>query len=364
MIKAQQALSKFVSDNEFIVAIVLSLMIIIVGVGIGWENNKIVPISTGKVAHYTAEPNNPLSFMSEWDGPNYLHIAQYGYTNKVEANFFPLYPLAVRLVHTFIKSLVDSALIVSWICFVGATYFYIKIIKLLYKLKDNIEAIRGVLFFLLFPTSVFLIATYTEALFAFLALGAIYYAVRKKYVPAALFTMLSTATHITGLFVVVLIGMILLEKGIKPLKIVASMLVGTLGLVAYMIYQKAKFNNALAFIEAQKKHNWISLTPGHFASIFVNLNGLFIILLLISALYWWRRRKSFSIYSLLFASIIFIGGKDLGGLGRYSLMAFPLQFMLYDYFRDKKAAYPIVICLSAILWTFFTLRYAGGYTGG
>jgi hypothetical protein len=38
--------------------------------------------------------------------------------------------------------------------------------------------------------------------------------------------------------------------------------------------------------------------------------------------------------------------------------------MLYDYFRDKKVGYPVVAVLSAILWTFFMLRYAGGYTGG
>lgn len=364
MQKAQRALFKGISTNELFLAILLALMIIIIGVGLGWENNKIVPVSTAKLAHYTLEPNNRLSFMSDWDGPNYLNIAQNGYTNKIQANFFPLYPLSVRLVHTVVKSLVDSGLIVSWLCFTGAIYFYLKIIKKLYKLPDNLEAIRGVLFFILFPTSVFLIATYTEALFAFLALGAIYYALQKKYVPAALFAMFCTATHLTGLFVVVLIGMLLWEKKVKPLKIAATMVVGSLGLLAYMIYQKVKFNNAFAFVDAQKNHSWISLTPAHLASIFINLNGLFIFLLFISAWYWWRRRKSFSIYSLLFASIVLVAGNDLGGIGRYSLMAFPLQFMLYEYFRDKKVAYPLIITLSAIFWTFCTLRYAGGYTGG
>ena len=364
MQKAQQALLTYVSKHELVLAILLALLMIVVGVGLGWENNKLVPVSTGSIAHYNLEPHNRLSFMSDWDGPDYINIAQNGYINKDQANFFPLYPLAIRLVHTVISSLLDSALIVSWLCFVGATYFYLKIIKHLYKLKDNLEAVRGVLFFILFPTAVFLMATYTEALFAFLSLGAIYYALQKKYIPAALLAMLATATHLTGLFVVALIAMLLWEKRVSLLKIATTAVVGSLGLITYMIYQAYKFNNAFAFVSAQKKHNWISLTPEHFASIFVNFNGIFILLLLISVVYWWNRRKSFSIYSLLYACILIIAGKDLGGIGRYTLMAFPLQFMLYEYFRDKKVGYPLILALSAILWTFFTLRYAGGYTGG
>jgi Gpi18-like mannosyltransferase len=302
--------------------------------------------------------------MSDWDGPLYLDIAHRGYTNKIEANFFPLYPLTVRFVHTFIDSLVDSGLLVAWACLVGAIYFYLKIIKQLYGIKDTMEAVRGALFFILFPTGIFLIATYTESLFAFLALGAIYFALRKKYIPAGLFAMLSTATHVDGIFVVLLIGMLLAEKQVRAIKIAASMAIGILGLVSYMIWQKIKYNNPLEFIIAQKNHSWLNFDATHLATVFGSFNGLFILLLLVSVVYWWPRRKSFSIYSLLYASIVFISGRDLGGIGRYTLVAFPLQFMLYDYFRNKKVGYPLIIALSAILWTFFTLRYAGGYTGG
>lgn len=364
MREAPRAVFRGKHVNDLVLAVLLALLIIIIGVGLGWENNKIVPVNSAASAHYNLEPNNRLSFMSEWDGPNYLNIATNGYTSKNEANFFPLYPLAIRAVHSLIKSWLDSALAVSWLCFMGTIYFYLKIIKHLYKLKDSLEALRGALFFILFPTGVFLIATYTEALFALLALGAIYYALQKKYILASLFALLSTATHVTGVFVVLLIAMLLWENRVKPLKILASMVIGSLGIVSYMIYQAHKFGNALAFISAQKKHNWLSFTPAHFASVFLNLNGIFILLLLISIVYWWSRRKSFSVYSALFACIIFVAGKDLGGIGRYTLMAFPLQIMLYDYFRDKKVGYPLVLALSAILWTFFTLRYAGGYTGG
>ena len=302
--------------------------------------------------------------MSDWDGPIYLNLAAHGYQSNIQANFFPLYPLVVRFVHTFVSSLLDSALLVSWVCFAGATYFYLKIIKHMYKIKDNLEAVRGALFFILFPTSVFFIATYTESLFALLALGALYYATRKKYIPAALLAMLCTATHADGVFVVIVIACLLLEEHVKPLKVAATAVVGFLGIAAYMLWQQIKFHNPLEFVAAQKHHSWLNVSPSHLSSIFVSFDGLFIILLLISIGYWWRKRKSFALYSLLYACIIFISGKDLSGIGRYSLVAFPLQFMLYDYFRDKKVGYPVVAVLSAILWTFFMLRYAGGYTGG
>jgi hypothetical protein len=45
-------------------------------------------------------------------------------------------------------------------------------------------------------------------------------------------------------------------------------------------------------------------------------------------------------------------------------MAFPAQFMLYEYFRDKKVMYPIVVAFFGICWAYFTLQYAGGFVGG
>jgi Gpi18-like mannosyltransferase len=361
--KAKVLLKRLVG-NEFLIALVVGIALISVCVFLGWENNKVIPVNPAPSAHYNLEPNNPLKFLSNWDGPNYLSIAKNGYTNKNEANFFPLYPLLIRAVHVIIPSLLDSGLIVAWCCLIGALYYYLKILKHFFKIKDNVEAIRGLLFLALFPTGVFLIATYTESLFAFLALGALYYALRNSYIKATIFTAFLTATHINGLLVVLLIGLIFIEKKLNPLKIIASMIVGCLGLVSYMIYQKVRFHSALEFLHAQKLHNWINLSGIHILGEIATLNGLFFVLVLCSAAYWWHRKKSFSIYSLSYSTIIFVGGRDFGGFGRYSLMAFPLELMLYDYLRNKKLGYPIVLTLSAILWCFVTIRYAGGYTGG
>lgn len=345
-------------------SLAVAVAIIIVGVGIGWENNKVIPLNSSPSAHYSLEPHNRLSFLANWDGPIYLSIAQKGYTSAINANFFPLYPLLIHGAHYIVRSYIMSGLLVSWASLVGAIYFYFKIIKRLYGINDNLEALRGALFFILFPTAVFLLVTYTESLFAFLSLGAIYYALRKNYLIAGLFTLLCTATHVNGLFVLILVSLLLLSEGVKALKVAAGTAIGSLGIVSYMVYQSIKFHTPKAFLAAQQRHSWFNFSIHHIASEFATLNGMFLVLLLLSVAYWWRRRKAFAVYSLLYVCIVFIGGRDLSGIGRYSLMAFPLQFMLYDYFKDKNLGYALVLSLSSILWTFFTLHYVGGYTGG
>jgi len=42
-------------------------------------------------------------------------------------------------------------------------------------------------------------------------------------------------------------------------------------------------------------------------------------------------------------------------------MIFPIQFMLYDYFRKKKLGYQIILILFGISWTYILLQFAAGY---
>jgi len=250
---------------------------------------------------------------------------------------------------------------VSWAAFVGATYFYIKILKQLYHLKDNLGALRGVLFFVLFPTSIFLFAVYTESLFAFLALGAFYFALQKRPYEAGLFTLLATATHENGVFVLALVALLLWEKHEKLQRIAASIGIGCLGIVCYMALLWRRFGNPLEFVASQKTSGWLEYDHRLVTGI-ATREGLFLLLVLIASWYWWRRRKSFAVYSLLYAAIILLG--NFGGYGRYALMDFPVQLMLYDYFRDKKLGYVLAIAVTSAFWMYFLLQFAGGYTGG
>jgi len=347
--------------NELLLALCVVIATSIVGIVFGLENNKLIPINIVHSAHYLLEPRNRLSFLANWDGRDYLDIAVNGYRGPIQTNFFPLYPLLIRLVNFVVGSPLWSALIVSWAAFVGAVYFYMKIVKQLYRKANNLEALRSALFFVLFPTGVFLFSAYTESLFAFLSLGAIYFALKKRPFEAGALLLLATATHENGVCVLVLIALLLWEQHESYKRIAASVGIGCLGIVGYMVYLLKRFDNPLQFVSSQKSNGWLTYSS-HLLNQLAGRDGLFLLLVLISILYWWRRRKSFAIYSALYACIMLLG--NLGGYGRYVLMDFPIQLMFYDYFRNKNFKYALVLAAFAAFWMYFLLQFAGGYTGG
>jgi Gpi18-like mannosyltransferase len=354
---------KYVLNRDFLLALAVTIAVIIGAMFLGWYNNKVVPISTNTYARYTAEPNNHLSFISNWDGPDYINISHVGYTNTEDTNFFPLYPLLIHLVNMVIDSSLYSALLISWASLVGATYFFLKVIKKLYKIKYNQDAFKGLLLFVLFPTAVFLVATYTESLFAFLALAAIYYLLEKRYIISAFFALFASATHITGIFLIVLLALMMYEQKVKIKKILAYLIISSLGLLAYITFLYNNFSKPFAFITAQKSHGWLQTNYIHNITTTFSIDNIFFLaLLLIAAIYWWSRKKSFSIYTLLFLLIPLAGGQ-FGGFDRYTLMAFPIYFMLYEKFHNKSMSYTLMLVVFAIAWTYTLLQYTGGYTG-
>lgn len=361
--KYSNTVQKALNKHTLLLAVIVSICLIGVAVGLGWYNNKVVPLSTNPIARYISEPSNPLSFMSNWDGPNYISLAVHGYQSLNQAIYFPLYPLLIRLVHMIISSPLDSALLVSWVCLVGAVYFYIKILKQIFSIKDNLMTIKGLLFFVLFPTAVFLVATYTASLVTFTALAAIYFALNRRYLLAGLFALSCAVSNTDGIFSVLLVCLILLERKVSIQKVFLTLIISSLGLAGYSYFLYRKFASPFAFILSQKSHGWLN---HHYTEIFQSadfFNLVFVCLLIIAIFYWWHRRRSFSIYSFLFL-LIPIVGNQFGGFNRYMLVAFPVQFMAYDYLKKKNLTYTLVIVLMSIVLAYFTLQYAGGYVGG
>lgn len=353
----------YIGRHNFALSVLLTAIVVITGIALGASNNGVVPQFPQAHYHYTREPGNPLSFLSNWDGPDYLSIVHSGYQSLFDANFFPLYPMLIYVVALVVRSDLVSALLIAWVSLAGAIWFYMKIINYLFGVTKQSEMVKALAFFLLFPSGIFLVATYTESLYACLALGAIYYSLQGKWLRVAPLLLLCTATHITGGFVVVLAAMILWEQKVRWRDIAATVCIGCIGLLGYMYYVWRRFDNPFAFIKAQQSiHGWGQHSYLSLITRADPLHVIFIVLLVLSAVYWWPRRKSFAVYSLLFL-LIPLAGRQYGGFNRYVLMAFPLQFMLYAYLRDKKQALPCVLALMLVVWTYFTLQYAGGYIG-
>ncbi len=352
-----------VFKHDLLLALVIGITIIFVGAGLGYENNKVVLVNPLPLTHYMSKNPGGLSFLANWDGANYLAIASHGYVSANQTNFFPLYPMLIYLFHFILFSPLYSALIISWVSLVGAVFFYIKISGRLFNVKGASEKLRAALVFILFPPAIWLLAAYTESLFAFLALGAIYFSLSKRYLLAGLMLMLANAAHVDGVFVLALVAMIMIEERAGWWRILATGVTGFLGLAGYMLYLSARYRNPLSFVTAQRQHGWLEHSLGSLAGDFSFVHLLFLLLLIAGAIYWWKKRKSFSIYCLLFVLVPLVGGQ-FGGFERYCLMAFPVPLMLYSFFRQKTTAYSIIIAISAIFWTYFLFQFSGGYIGG
>ena len=237
--------------TDWLLALAITVCYIVAALFIGYYSNLTIPGNSDPLARYSQEPATHLDFMSEWDGPHYLAIASHGYSNNSLTAFFPLYPLLIRIVMIVVRSPLISALIVSWAALTGAVYFYIKIIRELISKNIN-DIILGLFLFLFFPTGIFLAATYTESLFAFLGLGALFYGLKGRVLPAALFTAMATAAHPEGIFVIPLVALLLWEAGVNVKKISLTALLGFSGIAGYICYLWIAKGRPLDFVAAQR----------------------------------------------------------------------------------------------------------------
>jgi len=126
-----------------------------------------------------------LDGLVRWDSQHFLHIANHGYTFESSLAFFPLFPLVVRSLASFLFWIQQDYMIVSLVsCIkVSATFInfacFVLAAEVLYELsrkvlKDEYIAYKAGLLFTVNPASIFFTASYSEslnALFTFLALN-------------------------------------------------------------------------------------------------------------------------------------------------------------------------------------------------
>jgi hypothetical protein len=131
----------------------------------------------------------------------FLRIATAGYrAQDGSAAFFPLYPLAVRILDAVpgIGPLGAALLVANAACFGG-----LLVLHALTRLELGAEAARRtVLFQALFPTAFFLMAPYTEPLFLLLSIAAFWCARRGRWGWAAVMGAGAAATRSIGLLLI------------------------------------------------------------------------------------------------------------------------------------------------------------------
>lgn len=194
---------------------------------------KYIPLSGvnffgGRYINYIT---NPLFWSwANFDGEHYVDITRFGYGNG-EQSFFPFYPLIIKtisLIFNFkvlgIFSYTLTGILISNVSIIIALFGLYKLVRIDYS--ERIARLTLVLL-LLFPTSYFFGAVYTESLFLALVVWSFYYFRTHKIVKALILGVLSSLTRIVGIIPV--------------------------GVLLYASYSKYKWNDFFAFFHSASR---------------------------------------------------------------------------------------------------------------
>lgn len=325
-----------------------------------------------------------LSPWANFDGVYYLLIAEKGYT--VNPGFFPLFPIIINLFTSLFGSTVEFDPIQYFIALFLVTSFSLCGLFVFYKLieidhKNNI-AIWSIIFILLFPTSFFLAAIYSESLFLLLLMLSFYFARKKKWLLASIFALLLTITRPIGIaiFPALLYEFYINEKTLVKAKVLALFSI-PLGLISYSMYNLQKWGDLFYFIHAQgnfqnnREVGNIVLFPQtifRYIKILLTVSPQqyewFVAILEFSAFFFasimlyiaWKKKIRFSylIFSVI-ALLIPASTGTFSGLPRYILPLFPIFICLA--LVKNKTFKTLYISISTILLFLLLMLFSKGY---
>ncbi|MEP6955343.1 MAG: mannosyltransferase family protein, partial [Chthoniobacterales bacterium] len=151
-----------------------------------------------------SHPGGLLSVLTQWDGELwYIQIARHGYYISSGAhlphNFWPFYPILIKLTSFVFRDLRVAAIVVSHVCLLLGALCLNALIRLDYK--DPRVSRAALVLFLFSPVSFFFSNAYTESTFFALATGAFLAARKGQWLVACLCGMCLSATRQVGILI-------------------------------------------------------------------------------------------------------------------------------------------------------------------
>jgi hypothetical protein len=184
------------------------------------------------------EPPGSLNYWAHWDGAWYSQIATGGYDERAPTStaFFPLYPVLMRLGITLGGASALWGVLISLSATPIALFFLYRIAE---QLHGSRAARAATLVLVFFPTTFFLNAVYTEALFLALSTGAVWAAlVRRNLLLAGVLGALAATTRNLGVILLLPLFFEWLryrrEFGLRGLAALALVPAGLLGYAGFL----------------------------------------------------------------------------------------------------------------------------------
>lgn len=193
------------------------------------------------------------AFGSRWDTGFYVSIAEEGYIAEgvplPNVPFFPLLPLMMRAITPLVGDAVVAGLLLTNLALLGATIVFYWLVE-----AEWGEAVAGraIWYFLIFPAAFFGTALYSESVFLFCGITALYLARRGYWESAGLMGFAAALSRLMGVTVAALLILEWWQQwrrtGQRPswVGLVASGM-SVLGLASFMFYLNLAFGDPLIF---------------------------------------------------------------------------------------------------------------------
>lgn len=342
--------------------------------------------------HWVPGAGNPfLDLLARWDSQWYQWIVQEGYWlrpgQRSNVAFFPLYPMAIDLVAPFVgNNTVLAGVIVSNAAFLALLIVLYQLTKL--ESGSDQTARRTVFYLAIFPTSFFFSMMYTESLFLFFIVAAIYFARKQLWVWAALMGLLAGTARVVG---VLTWGLVMWEwlrvhgwnieaihrqqswrnlwDGLKrdwtDILVIALI---PLGILSYIVFLQQNFKDPVAFSTVQSAWGRENIGPwavivrdirvlssegmglGNLSRI-LNLTTMAVILGM-SVTIWRRLGAGYALFTLL--ALLIPATSASQSLMRYAVVCFPV-FMIFGMWGKHTAFDRAYTTIAAVLLGVFTV---------
>ena len=215
-----------------------------------------------------------ISHWVRWDASDYIDLARLGYAadHQKLLVFLPLYPLVVRVMAMLcLGHYVFAGFLVSNLCLMAAGWALYHIVNAQYGERT---ARRAVVLLMFAPLSLVFSVPYAESMFLAFTLLAVLCARNRRFVLAGVFGMLSAATRLIGVLVIVPIFMEML-KYLHALDLrhrnrvrffgrlglyVLTCLIVPLGTASYLLVNQIVAGHPFAFVDALS--TYLSQTVG------------------------------------------------------------------------------------------------------
>lgn len=334
-----------------------------------------------------------LTFIwGNWDAAHYATVATAGYTQPLQAAFYPLFPLLIRIATplTLGDPLLAGVVLANGFA-LGALVLFRTLAE---RELGRQGARRALLYLALFPAGLFLAAGYSESLFLLLSLACFLALGRERWLAAGALVALATLTRPVGVLLVAPLAWTAFEawraaggEGVarrdmaRMLAAVALPLVALGGFAAYLA---GRFGRLTAAAEAEGSGEWrralswpwdgplraasvvLRDNPGHalHAALDLGFTALFVALA-IGAWRWLPRPYALYCWAALALILLLpMHGYDWAALAsnaRFLLATFPLFFVLARW-GERRWAHLAIVGVSALLLVLYTLTWiAGGF---